>query len=239
MAIDYKKLDNTIMLFCPSIIIIMIIVGILFSTIGDAISKSPIIFTICVFLGIFSTVYLIWSFCFWIVGLISQKARDNHKFRFMTKFITSIIVAILITWTLFMPLCGDNCGGRNLTPISSTKTLLQIQMNNPGAEMCTDSVTFSRSNSQLSSEGVTINSGLNPEQVVFANPQEISNFEASNSLLKYTGTANKKVIMCIICSEGKSDLQQALIENNVSTTVNSTIEGQTLCVVYPKKNNLT
>jgi hypothetical protein len=240
MTIDYKKLDNTFILFCPSFIILMFIVGILSSTIGAAILKYPIIFTIFLFLGIFSAVYLIWSFCFWIVGLISQKARDNHKFRFMTKLITSVIVAILITYTLLVPICGDNCGGRNTSPITNTKILLQTQINNPGAEQCTDYVTFSRSNSQLSAEGITRDTGLNPDQVVFANPREIPGFEASNSLLKYGLTTKKNVFVCIICSDnGKTRLEQALVDNGASTTINSTIEGQTLCVVYPKKNNLT
>ncbi|HOZ36187.1 MAG TPA: hypothetical protein PLK55_04365 [archaeon] len=233
MAIDYKKLDKTILLFCPSIIILMIIVGILSSTMGAPISRFPIISAIFIFLGTFSAVYLIWSFCFWIIGLISKKT--NYKFNFIIKSATSIVLAILIVYILSIPLCGDNCGGRNTSPTTNAKTLLGTQVNNPGAESCTESVVFTKQNSQLSAEGITQNTGLDPEQVIFSNPQDISNFQASNSLLKYTGTANKRVIMCIVCSEGKTNLERALIDNEINVTVNSTIEGQTLCIVYPRK----
>lgn len=237
----YQKIDQIIMWFCPSVIILMIIIGILFSMMSGSISNSTVIFTIFIFLGVFSAVYLIWSFCFWIVGLISKKARDNHKFRFMTKLLTSIIVAILFTLTLFMPLCGDNCGGRNNTPLTNINQLLKTQIDNPGVERCTDSVTFTRNNPQLSAEGITKDTGLSSEQIYFDNPEDISVFNASNSkLLKYTATSSKKVVMCALCSNDKTNLQAAIYQNQKQEDIFSQIpsaipDNQTACIVYPRK----
>lgn len=227
------KTDNNILIFC----VIGIFVGIILVVLNAYMGQPPLINTILSFIGIsmliFAGAYILLSLIFGLLGLFFKKLKENYVVKIKTKLILSIITLIIVIILILSSIPCLGCNGS--TPTQATKSVLKTQMNNPGAESCTESVTFSRSNSQLSAEGITRDTGLSPEQVVFANPKEISGFEASNSLLKYTNPSNKKVIMCIVCSDnGKTGLELALIANEVSTTINSTKEEQTLCVVYPK-----
>lgn len=235
--IDYKELDKNIILWSLILFILAIIIGILSSKISALISIFGTFGVALWYLVIaFTSVYLIWSFLFWIVGLISIKARENYKFKLMVKSGTAIVFTIMVIFSMSMPICaGGNCGGRNLNPTQKTNQFLKQQINNPGSLMCTDVVTFQK-DSSLVAQGITKDTGLDYSQVYFANPEGIPNFDVSNhSVLKYTGTSKKNVTICIICDEGKIGLQEALTQNGINTTIDSNIEGQTLCLVYPKK----
>lgn len=230
----YRKLDNTILQWCPFVLILFIILSILWSSIAGS-NKQIISFFIFTVIFIFAVLYIIFSFLFWIVELLSKKTK-NYKFNLIVKLSISIILAILITYTVSTPICAG-CGGS--TPTIATTQLLKSLIDNPGAESCTYPVTFTISKSTLSAESITRDTGLEPEQVYFANPEDIVNFDAIDSqLLKYTATSSKKVAICAICSQdGKTGLEQALQENGISnTTINSIIEGETICAVYPRKS---
>lgn len=235
--IDYKELDKNIILWSLILFILAIIIGILSSKIGALISIFGTFGVALWYLVIaFTSVYIIWSFLFWIIGLISIKARENYKFKLMVKSGTAIVFTIMVIFSMSMSICaGGNCGGRNLNPIQKTNQFLKQQINNPGSLMCTDVVTFQK-DSSLVAQGITKDTGLDYSQVYFANPEGIPNFDVSNhSVLKYTETSKKNVSMCIICDEGKTGLQQVLAQNGISTTIDSNIEYETLCLVYPKK----
>jgi len=235
--VDYKELDKNIILWSLILFILAIIIGILSSKIGALISTFGTIGIIFWYLLIaFTSVYIIWSFLFWIVGLISIKARENYKFKLMVKSGTAIVFTIMVIFSMSMPICaGGNCGGRNTTPLKNANQLLRNQIDNPGAESCTDVVTFQKDIS-LVAQGITKDTGLDYSQVYFDNPEGIPNFDVSNhSVLKYTETSKKNVTMCIICDDGKTGLQEAAIQNGINTTIDSNIEGETLCLVYPKK----
>lgn len=235
--IDYKELDKNIILWSLILFILAIIIGILSSKISALISIFGTFGVALWYLVIaFTSVYLIWSFLFWIVGLISIKARENYKFKLMVKSGTAIVFTIMVIFSMSMPICaGGNCGGRNLNPTQKTNQFLKQQINNPGSLMCTDVVTFQK-DSSLVAQGITKDTGLDYSQVYFANPEGIPNFDVSNhSVLKYTETSKKNVTICIICDEGKTGLQEAAIQNGINTTIDSNIEYETLCLVYPKK----
>jgi len=231
--VDYKKLDKTILQWCPFVLILLLIIAILFSSIGGR--NQSIGWYIFITIFSFTIFYMILSLLFWIIGLLSKEFKENYQTKFYLKISTIIatIIIILIVSSLFC----FGCGSRNVSPITNTKSLLKTQMDNPGAEQCTYTVIFTRSSPALSSKGITANTGLDPNQVYFDNPLEIPNFDISNpKILRYTGATNKKVIMCILCSSnGKSGLEQALIQNGITSVVNSTTEEETHCVVYPRK----
>lgn len=231
----YRKLDNSILQWCPFVLVLFIIISILLSSISG--SNTHIISFIFIVIFIFAVLYIIFSFLFWIVGLLSKKTK-NYKFNLIVKLLISIILAILITYTVSTPICAG-CGGS--TPTNATTQLLKFQINNPGAESCTDPVTFSRTNKTLTAEDITRYMGLDPEQVIFANPENIEIFDTSTSnsqILNYNGTSNKKVAMCVLCANGKIGLEQALQANGINnTTITSTIEEELLCAVYPRRTS--
>ncbi|MFA5746250.1 MAG: hypothetical protein WCX82_00040 [archaeon] len=239
----YKEIDKTILQWCPIVLILLITIGILFSTLsaigGNQTLILAILFYTYITLCTFTISYLVLSLLFWIIGLLSKTFKEDYKSKFYLKISISVIAIIIILIIINSTSC-IGCNSMNTIPIKNTKTLLKTQIDNPGAEQCTTSVTFTRSVSKLSSEGITQDSGLNPEQVYFDNPQQISSFDISNpQTLKYTFTTSKKVVMCILCSNSIENLNYAISENARATdefgSVPNITDNQTICVVYPRK----
>lgn len=188
-------------------------------------SVIPILFV----LFVFSVYFVFLSFLFWLFCLLFVKTK-NHLLIFIIKLLISIILTVLVFMSV-MPGVGDH----GSTP-TMAKTLLSAQINNPGAESCTDPISFTRSRSMLSAEGTAINTGFSPEQVYFINPENLELFDTSNSkILIYNGTTTSKVNICVLCDNGKTELEEALQANGISSTISSTTEGELLCAVYPRK----
>lgn len=230
---EYDTQNKTWLILSLAGVIIAAILSILFAPIGGRMN----LFLLLLIAGIFgfSSAYIVLSAILDILSLFIKKLKTDYYTKFTIKMVIGSAATIIL---LIILIIGNfaNLDGRSLSPIISTKQLLSDQIDNPGAESCTDPVTFTKKVSQISAEELTRNTRLNYEQVIFANPDDILNFYASNYSLKYTGTTNKKVIMCAICSgNGKTGLERALQKNGVNlTTISSTIE-ETLCVIYPKK----
>jgi len=173
---------------------------------------------------------------------LNKKGQASSTFQLLIAAVVALaILGVLLNILGVLP-------GLNKDPSSSTKTLLGTQVNNPGAESCTEAVTFTRSKSTLSAEGITINSGLDIDQVFFANPQKISTFTANTALLRYNSNSSKKVMMCIICSSDKENLKAAIDANkreddggfepeDDSGIITSLPSNQTVCVVYPRNTS--
>ena len=173
---------------------------------------------------------------------LTKKGQASSTFQLLIAAVVALaILGVLLNILGVIP-------GPNKDPTYATKSLLGTQINDTGAESCTDSVTFSRSKSTLSAEGITGNSGLDPEQIYFDNPEGISNFkygganEDNRQLLKYNYTTSKRVIMCIICSADKEKLKQAIEANkktgdNFIENESNLSDGEIVCVVYPRKTS--
>jgi len=232
----YKKQNLTVLILSFAGLILAAILGILFASIGGTINIF-ILLLIGALFG-FSASYIILSLILGILGLLFKTLKENYYKKFTIKMIISSAIMIITVILLLITMSSIPPTGPG-NPADAIKSLLKTQINTPGAEQCTAPVIFTIQNPQLSAEGITIDTGLEPEQIIFINPQEITGFEVSNpQLLKYTLTSSKKVIMCAICSDyGKEALEQALIANGVPTTINSTIAEKTLCAVYPKKEH--
>ena len=168
---------------------------------------------------------------------LTKKGQASSTFQLLIAAVVALaILGVLLNILNVLP-------GLNKDPTKTTKTLLTDQMNNPGAESCTDPVTFTRSKSTLSAEGITLNTGLELKQVYFDNPEGILNFDPKPSLLRYGTTASKKVMMCIICSSDASTLSSAIEDNkrptgdNFASVPNDLSSGETVCVIYPRKTS--
>jgi len=231
----YKKQNLTVLILSFAGLILAAILGILFTPLDGRINIFMLLI-IGVLLA-FSSTYIVSSIILGILSIFFKKLKQNY-IKFIIKILVSsatTVIAVVILVIVFSSIPPTGPG----KPADATKFLLKTQINTPGAEQCTAPVMFTIQKPQLSAEGITTDTGLEPEQVIFINPQEITGFEVSNpQLLKYTLTSSKKVIMCAICSDyGKEALEQALIANGVPTTINSTIAEKTLCAVYPKKEH--
>jgi len=231
----YKKQNLTVLILSFAGLILAAILGILFTPLDGRINIFMLLI-IGVLLA-FSSTYIVSSIILGILSIFFKKLKQNY-IKFIIKILVSsatTVIAVVILVIVFSSIPPTGPG----KPADATKSLLKTQINTPGREQCTAPVMFTIQNPQLSAEGIRIDTGLEPEQIIFINPQEITGFEVSNpQLLKYTLTSSKKVIMCAICSDyGKEALEQALIANGVPTTINSTIAEKTLCAVYPKKEH--
>ena len=229
----YKKQNQTVLILSFAGIIFAAILGILFTPIGGRIN----LFVLLIIGGLFSfsASYIVLSIILEILSIFFKNLKQEGT-KFTIKIVVCSVTVIVIVILLFIS-SFSMFDGRNFNPTDYTRSLLKTQINNPGAESCTDPVTFTRSKSTISAEGITRDTGMSPEQVIFSNPLEIVNFDIPNSSqLKYMGWQNKRVMICIICSQnGKTGLQQALIANNVNSNINLTIEEETICIVYPRR----
>jgi len=168
---------------------------------------------------------------------LNQKGQASSTFQLLI----AAIVALAILGVLISVIGG--IGGISGDPTTATKQLLKNQINNPGAESCTDPVEFSaKKNKSLAAMGITKDSGLDSEQVFFTNePNEgVTGFEVNStgSILQYISQSSKKVVICVICAEGTENLEQALEDNlgaSNGVSVPTGVEGETFCAVYPKK----
>lgn len=169
---------------------------------------------------------------------LTKKGQASSTFQLLIAAVVALaILGVLLNILGVLP-------GLNKDPTKTTKTLLTDQINNPGAESCTDPVTFTRSKSTLSAEGITVNTGIEMTQVYFDNPETISNFDPKDSILRYGASGSKKVMMCIVCSSDKSTLDQAIEANqktdppdNFKTQPTELSSGETVCVIYPRKTS--
>ena len=229
----YKKQHKSFFILSFAGILLSAVLSALFSTIGGEINFLILLLIIGIFT--ISASYIVLASILEIISLFFIKLKEDYKTKFTIQMVISSVIVILV---LIFVILGNtfNMAG-NLNPATATKQLLRQQINYPGSLICTDTVRFSKEKLTLSSQEISNNSGLDYSQVYFDNPEHLPNFDVSNrSVLKYTSTSNKNVVMCIICSNnGKLELQEALIQNEINTIIDSNIEGETLCLVYPKK----
>lgn len=228
----YKTQNKSVFILSFAGILLSFVLGILFTPIEGQI--NILVLLIIVGLFAFSASYMFLSFILEILSIFIKKLKEDHYTKFTIQMVISSVIVIVV---LILVIIGNLLGttGRVVNPEMHTSLLLRQQINNPGSLMCTDVVTFQK-DASLVAQGITKDTGLDYLQVYFANPEGIPNFNVSNhSVLKYTGTSKKNVVMCIICDEGKTGLQEAAIQNGINTTIDSNIEYETLCLVYPKK----
>ena len=105
---------------------------------------------------------------------------------------------------------------------------------NQNQEFCSNTIVFQKGNFRLSSETIIKNTKLASNQIIFINPKNINNFEIKGNLLSNKDFHPELYIVCGICDVGKTKLQSTLLINNITTLIDSNIEDETLCVIYPK-----
>ena len=173
---------------------------------------------------------------------LNKKGQASSTFQLLI----AAIVALAILGVLISVIGG--IGGISGDPTTAAKQLLKNQINNPGAESCTDPVEFSaKKNKSLAASGITKDSGLDVEQVVFTafpdgDKMKITGFKTnvSGTLLQYESQSSRKVVICIICDEAHR--LNTAIGDNLGESYSSLIEDdsenyETKCIVYPKKTS--
>lgn len=168
---------------------------------------------------------------------LNKKGQASSTFQLLIAAIVALaILGVLMSVLNVIP-------GMNTKPGDATKTLLKTQTTTPGEEQCTTKVTFDTSNSRLSAEAITTDTGLDATQVYFDNPEGLTQFELIEyQLLKYKQNSSYKVLMCIICSNSINSLEKAIELNKRSNSDNfenldaiDIEDDQTICIIYPRK----
>ena len=167
---------------------------------------------------------------------LNKKGQASSTFQLLIAAIVALaILAVLLSVLDIIPILNVK------EPSKATKTLLNDQINYPGSQACTDAVSFTKNRNVIATEAITKDTGLDKSQVYFDNPETIDNFNTEvPQLLKYTASSTKKVTVCVICSDGKSNLENAINLNKKTTDNFSQIpttmtDDQTICVIYPRK----
>ncbi|HOW29649.1 MAG TPA: hypothetical protein PK685_03190 [archaeon] len=241
---EYNKYNTKIIigiLIMASLPILFLIILILGINIPNGLNDLvPFVFylgSICI---LFAIVILFISVIYEFIALfnkdLEQKLENKSVRVYKHKVNLSLIITACLLLLFIISAQLPAPSRRSQNPTVYTAQLLRQQINYPGVENCTDKVTFKR-NSSLIAESIIKNTGLDNTQVYLNNLDNLIGFESTNSqILKYTGSSNKNVEVCIICSDnGKTGLQQAMEEYGITTVIDSNIERETLCLVYPKK----
>ena len=167
---------------------------------------------------------------------LNKKGQASSTFQLLIAAIVALaILAVLLSVLDIIPILNVK------EPSKATKTLLNDQINYPGSQSCTDAVSFTRTRSAIATEAITKDIGLDRGQIYFDNPETIENFNTDvPQILKYTATSTKKVTMCVICSDSKSNLENAINLNkkqtdNFSSVPANLTDDQTICVIYPRR----
>lgn len=98
----YKSLDSSFLIGGLFVSFLFIILFILFRDTSNSILNNHVISLIFAAIFIFSVVYVIFSFLFWIVGLTIK--TKNYKYNLIVKLSFSIILTIIITIILSVPI---------------------------------------------------------------------------------------------------------------------------------------
>ena len=132
---------------------------------------------------------------------LNKKGQASSTFQLLI----AAIVALAILGVLISVIGGLDIGTDK--PDQVTNNLLKNQLNYPGVINCTDAIKFKRSTS-IGAEAMVKNTGLSQYQVLVSNEYDnVENFQViGNSILTYTGASDKRIAVCIVCSEeGYSD----------------------------------
>ncbi|MFA5746248.1 MAG: hypothetical protein WCX82_00050 [archaeon] len=229
---DSKKVDKWLMIISG----VFLIIGLSFiiyciNYVGTLSTTQGLLFFIGTIFTAFFSGYLILSFIMWTFQSIFKKLSDHFKVDIFLKLFVWIIISVI----LFVLIRGHFTEHNYNSPTNIIKSkLLHSAIETPELEHCSDSIIFNKGTYRITSESVTKETGLLPEQIIFINPQDINKFEVKDNVLQNKDFYPKSYIICAICDVGKTKLQSTLIVNNINTIIDSNIEGQTLCAVYPK-----
>jgi hypothetical protein len=144
-----------------------------------------------------------------------------------------------------MPIIMKTLGFAQGDPISTSKQLLQSQIDNPGTLSYTDSVAFTSSKNSLAASGISENTGVTREQIMLldngleeftATPDEVA-----GNVLKYTKTTKGTYKIGVLCDYADSIADT--IGNYDSEIPNIPADpafdaaGQKVCIVFPVRSS--
>ncbi len=171
-------------------------------------------------------------------NILKFKNKKGQAFSTFQLLIAAVVALALLG--VLMPIIMKTLGFAQGDPISTSKQLLQGQVDNPGTLAYTDSVAFTDKKKSLTASGISENTGLSPDQVRFASDLD-NDFDVlvDGKGINYKKSTKGTYKIGIICDyiENLDDSIDAYVE--IPTTADSglfpNITEQKVCVVFPKR----
>ncbi len=229
---DSKKVDKMIILSSIFLIVGLGFIIYCINYVGSLSQTQQILFYIGTIFTAFFSGYLIFSVILWIFQLLFKKSSENFKVNSFLKSFIWIIISVVI----FLLIRGYFSENHFNSPTNLIKLkIIPNALNNPSKEYCSNSIIFDKSTYKISSSYIKENKKINTKQIIFINPQKIDTFEITSEKLKNKNLFPKSYIICSICDTKENT--SVLLNNYEITdiTIDSTLEGETFCLVYPKK----
>ena len=178
--------------------------------------------------------------------IIKLKNSKGQAFSTFQLLIAAVVALALLG--VLMPIIMKTLGFAQGDPISTSKQLLQSQIDNPGTLSYTDSVAFTSSKNSLAASGISENTGVTREQIMLLN-NGLSEFTATPegqpaNVLKYTRTTKGTYKIGVLCDwvadiEGAVGNYSSEIPNITGVTATSFPDaaGQKVCIVFPMRSS--
>jgi len=174
-------------------------------------------------------------------NILKLKNKKGQAFSTFQLLIAAVVALALLG--VLMPIIMKTLGFAQGDPISTSKQLLQGQIDNPGTLAYTDSVAFTNKKKSLTASGISENTGLSPDQVRFivgdladTDFQELADNKGINYLKSTKGTYK----IGIICDYQNNILDSAEAYTEIPDITAITWESTDdikVCVVFPKRSS--
>jgi|GEM_PF-2478841 len=175
-----------------------------------------------------------------ITNWIIYKSTENNlipNFKIIIGFVAIIICLVLLV--IFLNYTSKY-NYYYLNPVNPSKLLLQTQINNPGTLTYAGPLKFSNKYT-LSSEALSENTGISPDQVKFVT--DLNNFETNseNNILKYIKSTKGIYKIGIICDYFDDNTTNKLSNTygteipNISNISWEDVGTYNTCILFPQK----
>jgi len=175
--------------------------------------------------------------------ILKFKNKKGQAFSTFQLLIAAVVALALLG--VLMPIIMKTLGFAQGDPVSTSKQLLQGQIDNPGTLSYTDSVAFTDKKKSLSASGISENTGLSANQVKF-----VSDLEADFDVLgdgrgiNYKKSTKGTYKIGILCDyQGEDGLDASMesygdeIPEGASELTWDNVDGQKVCIVFPKRSS--
>ena len=174
-------------------------------------------------------------------NILKFKNKKGQAFSTFQLLIAAVVALALLG--VLMPIIMNVLGFAQRDPVSTSKQLLQGQVDNPGTLTYTDSVVFTDKKKSLSSSGISENTGLSPDQVRFVvGDLATTDFVelVDNKGIDYQKSTKGTYKIGIICDYKNNIIESseayAEIPDITSITWESTDDIK-VCVIFPKRSS--
>jgi len=181
-------------------------------------------------------------------NILKFKNKKGQAFSTFQLLIAAVVALALLG--VLMPIIMKTLGFAQGDPISTSKQLLQSQIDNPGTLSYTDSVAFTSSKNSLAASGISENTGVTREQIMLLS-NDLTEFKANpdgepGNVLSYQKTTKGTYKIGVLCDysdsiEGAINNYSTEIPNISAAGITETsfpeAAGQKVCIVFPMRSS--